>query len=59
MKIKIIGVFSSLFTSVTTYVQGKNKAFFSTQMDKYYICFKDVKDRTQKYITQWSQRWLF
>lgn len=52
MKIKIIGVFSSLFTSVTTHVQGKNKVFFSTQMDKYFTYFKDVKGRTQKYITQ-------
>jgi len=50
MKMKIVGVCSGLFTSVTTSMQGNNKAFFFTQMGKYYTYFKDVKDGTQKYI---------
>lgn len=33
MKIKIIGVVPSLFSSVETYMQGKNKVFFSTQIN--------------------------
>lgn len=47
MKIKIIGVFPSLFSSVATYMQGKNKVFFSSQMGKYDTSFKGVKDSTQ------------
>lgn len=33
MKIKIIGVFPSFFSSVATFMQGKNKVFFSTQIN--------------------------
>lgn len=47
MKIKIIGVFPSLFSSVATYMQGKKKVFFSPQTGKYDTSFKGVKDMTQ------------